>query len=124
MEAPAVAVAPSRLHGRGVFAARRLEEGDLIETCPVILLSAEDHERLDDTPLYGYLYECEGTSAVAFGCGSFYNHSAEPAADYEIDVDDEVIRIVARRSIGRGEEVTIRYADEDDLWFDPHGVVD
>lgn len=116
---PTVVVGPSERHGRGVFAAREFQAGDLIEVCPAILLSAEDHERLDDTPLYGYLFECEGTSAVAFGCGSFYNHSADPSADYEFDDEDSVIRMYARHHIAQGDEITICYAAEADLWFDP-----
>lgn len=112
-------VAESPRHDRAVFASRRFEKGDLIERCPVIVLSSKDHATLDDTDLYGYVFEWWGGVALAFGFGSFYNHSGDPSAEYELLEEDRVVAFRAVRDIEQDEEITISYAEHDDLWFEP-----
>ena len=113
-----VYAAPSRRHGRGVFAARHFRKGEVVERCPILRVSARDHALLERTRLRGYVYQRRrGAGAVALGLGSLYNHSAEPNSECELDLDDECLVIRARRAIGAGEELTISYGDESELWF-------
>ena len=42
--------------GRGVFAQRNFKEGEVIETCPVIVLPAEEIDALELTQLYSYYF--------------------------------------------------------------------
>jgi SET domain-containing protein len=112
----------SRRHGRGVFAARRFREGELVERCPILRVSARDRALLERTGLRGYVYQRRrGAGAIALGLGSLYNHSAEPNAECELDLDDESLVIRARCAIVAGAEVTISYGDESELWFTARG---
>ena len=106
-------------HGRGVFAARRFRKGQILERCPILSVSARDQAVIARTPLSSYLYERDGGAAIALGLGSLYNHSSEPNAECELLVDEDTAVFRALRAIQPGEEITIWYADESDLWFNP-----
>lgn len=112
--------APSWRHGRGVFAARRFRTGEIIDRCPVITVSARDRDVLDGTVVGSYLYERGGGAAIALGLGSLLNHSFEPNAACELVDGEDMAVFRALRAIEAGEEVTILYCDEADLWFDAH----
>jgi len=117
--------APSRRHGRGVFAARRFRPGEVLERCPILRISARDRVLLERTGLRGYVYQrSRGAGAIALGLGSLYNHSAVPNAECELDLDDESLVIRARRTIHLADEITISYGDESDLWFSARGDAD
>lgn len=112
----------SRRHGRGVFAARRFRQGELVEQCPILRVSARDRALLERTGLRGYVYQRRrGAGAIALGLGSLYNHSAEPNAECELDLDDESLVIRARCAIVAGDEITISYGEDSDLWFTARG---
>jgi SET domain-containing protein len=117
-----VYAAASRRHGRGVFAAQRFRKGELVERCPILRVSARDRALLQRTGLRGYVYQRRrGAGALALGLGSLYNHSAEPNAECELDLDDESLVFRARRAIAAGDEITISYGEESDLWFTARG---
>lgn len=109
--------------GRGVFADKRYRCGDLIETCPVIVLAPSDYECLHENGLYGYVFGWgENQCALALGYGSLYNHSYRPNARYENLSEEEAIQYVAIRTIAKGEEICVNYngdpEDRSPLWFD------
>lgn len=119
-----VYVAPSPVHGRGVFAGRRFDEGEEIEAAPVLTVPADVKDHLDWTPLWGYYFEWrDGAVGVALGFGSLYNHSWEPNARYDQDFDADIVRFTALRAIEPDEEITINYTGSpdgrDELWFVP-----
>jgi len=114
-----VIIAPSRVHGRGVFAARPFEPGEVIEDCPVLLVPAST---IVDLGLDGYCFEWdEDRCAIALGYGSLYNHSWDPNARYDHDHEHDLVSYTAVRRIERGEEITINYTGDPegrtDLWF-------
>jgi len=105
-----------------VFAGRRFRPGEVLECCPILRISARDRARLERTGLRGYVYQrARGAGAIALGLGSLYNHSAKPNAEYELVPEEETLVIRALRTILPGEEITICYTDESDLWFEPRG---
>ncbi len=119
----AVEVRQVRGKGRGVFARRSIPEGEVIETCPVLVLPAE---QVGDDParhaLAAYTFEWgRETVALALGYGSLYNHSYQPNARYE-DVGGRTKLFVALRDIAAGEEITVNYngepEDRSPVWFD------
>ena len=115
-------VAPSPLHGFGVFTDEAFASGDPIEECPVLVIPSRQRELIDRTVFSGYYYEWgEGEGALALGFGSLYNHAPEPNARYERDADPQVLRVVASRVIDAGEEVLIDYTGggAQELWFAP-----
>ena len=111
--------APSRRHGRGVFAGRRFRQGEVLERCPILRVSARDRMVLEGTALHTYLYERGRGAAIALGFGSLLNHSFEPNAAWELLPEDDTAVFRALRAIEPGEEITICYADESELWFHP-----
>jgi SET domain-containing protein len=111
--------APSPRHGRGVFAARHFRKGQILERCPVLTVTARDRSVLERTVVGSYLYERDGGAAIALGLGSLLNHSSDPNAACELLDGEDVAVFRALRAIQPGEEVTILYCDEADLWFDP-----
>ncbi|MBV8387683.1 MAG: SET domain-containing protein-lysine N-methyltransferase [Acidimicrobiia bacterium] len=115
-----VFVAPSATHGRGVFAARAFEAGEVIEECPVLLVAADAVAELG---LSGYCFEwTDDECAIALGYGSLYNHSWQPNARYDHDHDAGVVTYTAVHPIEAGEEISINYSGEPDghvdLWFE------
>jgi uncharacterized protein len=117
-EGASLYTAPSWRHGRGVFAARGFRKGEVLERCPVLTVSARDRGVLERTVVGSYLYERGGGAAIALGLGSLLNHSFEPNTACELVDGDDVAVFRALRAIEPGEEVTIHYCDEADLWFD------
>ena len=121
-----VIVKQSASRGRGVFAARRFQAGEVIEVCPVIALSSDDVAKLDGTRLYDYYFgwgaENKG-AAIALGFGSLYNHSYAPNAVYRKSAADSTISIIAVKSITPNDEILIKYNYGDTencgpLWFE------
>jgi SET domain-containing protein len=120
----ALAVAPSPIHGLGVFSRRPFEPGDVIEVCPVVVCPVPDETHLEQTAMRGlYFHWTDDAVGVALGYGSLYNHSWTPNARYEPDFDVDVIRFVAVRPVAAGEELTVNYTGEPEgtgaLWFEP-----
>lgn len=119
---PAVTVVDDACVGRGVRALRRIEAGEPIEICPVIVVPAAQVAHLDRTALYDYYFAWgDGAAAVALGYGSLYNHSSSPNADYLKDPATATIRIVALTDIVAGEEIRVDYSrgGTHPLWFEP-----
>ena len=116
---------PSDKHGRGVFAARHIEPGEIIEICPVLVFPKAQLPHVRQTVLEDYYFDWgnEGDYfAVALGYGSLYNHDYDANADYDMDFDAETIDVVCIRDIQPGEEITINYngfpGDRSKVWFE------
>lgn len=98
--------------GRGVFCTEDLNEGDIIEVCPVIVCPPQDCKHLDKTHLFHYYFQWgnDGKSAgVVCGYGAMYNHSYNPNAIYETFYEKKIFRVIARRFIPANTEITINY---------------
>jgi len=114
----------SPLHGRGVFAKKRITKGSLIERAPVIFLSSDEKEILRFTKLFHYYFllsESEKQAAFSFGYASFYNHSPKANAFYTFSRKRNTINIYAYQTIEAGDEVTINYngkpGDQGEVYF-------
>lgn len=108
--------------GRGVFTARSINAGDVIEICPIVVIPKAQIEILDQTVLYDYYFLWENNNAaIALGYGSLYNHSYSPNAEYIMDFVDSSLIIQAIKDINAHEEITFNYngdpVDDEDLWF-------
>jgi SET domain-containing protein len=124
---PGLYIADTNDRGRGVFTVDPLEEGDLIEICPIVKIPQDQLALIDRTVFYDYyfLWEEEGyLGCIALGYGSLYNHSRTPNARIIFDYTDDTIKIECQRTIGAGDEILVDYTGEGlrseaDLWFDP-----
>jgi uncharacterized protein len=118
-------VAPSTLHGTGVFASQDIEVGDMIEICPVLLFPKEQLVHFQQTVLDDYYFDWGDNDdfyAIALGYGSLYNHSYVPNAEYDMDFDSNTIDIHCIKPISAGHEIFINYngypEDQTPVWFE------
>ena len=118
-----VGVSPGK--GRGVFASRRIQAGDIIEEAPVIVLPGAEIEHLERTVLQDYYFlwgADEKDAAILLGLCSLCNHSYQPNTVFLPCPETRTIRFVALRDIEAGEEVTTNYNGNPDnlklVWFD------
>lgn len=101
--------------GRGVVALSDFQPGDVIEECPVLVISGEDSCHIDQTSLYNYYWEWKGESiALALGYGSLYNHADLPNARVMKNFKDSSMKVVCVRPIKSGDEITVHYGS---VWF-------
>jgi SET domain-containing protein len=116
-----VAASPGK--GRGVFAGEFIPKGSLIESCPVIVISAADRQLTDQTRLVEHLYEWipeakdrpagDVSDAIITGYGLLYNHSRNPDAQYIRNYDSLTMDFIALRDIPKDCEIHIDYGTED-----------
>ena len=112
--------------GRGIFTTGAIAADTIIETSPVIVMSADDRVNLDKTLLHDYIFEWqpEGKEmcCMALGWVPLYNHAYLSNCEYCMDYDNQTIFIQTVRDIKPGEELTINYNgdwnDETKVWFD------
>lgn len=78
MDSPIV-VGASEMHGVGVFAARDIKKGELLEVAPTLPVKSED---VADTLLSHYTFQSDfsddGVDLLHLGFGCIYNHSPAP----------------------------------------------
>jgi uncharacterized protein len=125
LQQSAIFVAPSDLHGKGVFAARDIEVDEVIEVCPTLLFPKAQLEAMRQTVLDDYYFDWGDDGewfAVCLGYGSLYNHSYTPNAEYGMDFEAETIDFYCIRPISAGEEILINYNGDADnqtkVWFE------
>lgn len=121
---PTLYVAPSSIHGRGVFSSEDLGKDNLLEICPVIVLPEEEVLTIHSTILHDYYYywgEEEKEACIVLGFGSIYNHSSTPNAICVPDYENLSFSYFTLKDIPAGEEITVDYSgdsgDIDMLWF-------
>lgn len=124
-----IEVRPSSLHGRGVFACKKFTSGAVIETAPLILLSAADKAFLQTTSLFSYYFliaDAATPAALGLGYSSVYNHSCKANAVYTIDLKKAALIIKACKTILPGNEITLNYNgtpnDATPVYFAPDTV--
>ena len=123
---PAVHIAAVPAKGLGVRARTTIRRGEIVECCPMLVLSPAAfldaawrslHKAMLETIFQDYLFAwTRGRCALALGYGGLYNHSEHPSADAIKHFRERKMTIVANQDIEAGREVTIRY---NDVWFEP-----
>lgn len=119
----ALSVRKTRSAGRGVFAAKRLQAGTLINISHVLLFPIEEYEKYGKfTQLDNYTYiwhkDLEGKSmALALGLGSLFNHSYDsPNVSYTFDRVNETIRYTLLKDVDPETELCISYGTGKMWW--------
>lgn len=117
---PLYVVRQSDIHGRGVFAARRIRRGTrIVEYQGERIDNDEADRRYDDTKMkrhHTFLFTLnrntviDGATSAGGGDASFINHSCDP--NCEAIITGSKIHIHARRTIEPGEELAYDYQYE------------
>ena len=122
---PALYIEKTAEKGRGVFTNQAIASDTVIEISPVVVMSAEERIMLDKTLLHDYIFEWGKDNkqcCMALGYIAVYNHSYKSNCEYEMDFENEIIRIRTVWDIKAGEELLINYNgdwnDSKKLWFD------
>jgi uncharacterized protein len=112
-------------YGRGIFASRTIQKGELIHQAPVIVCPGDQYKKLKKTVLRNYYFnwgENYDHVAIALGYGSLFNHSYSPNAMFENNLKEETVDFIALKRIKAGEEIFVNYNgdpyDKGPLWFD------
>ncbi|HVZ55295.1 MAG TPA: SET domain-containing protein [Chitinophagaceae bacterium] len=123
---PLLYIAHTDTMGRGVFTSGDLPSGTLLEVSPVLVLSGEERQLLDQTLLHDYIFEWgedRGQCCVALGYVSLYNHAYQANCEYQMDFDQQTISVRTVRAVQAGEELFLNYNgdwnDPRPVWFDP-----
>jgi len=117
---PLYVVRDSHIHGRGVFAARRIRKGTrIVEYTGERISNKEADRRYDDTRMkrhHTFLFTLDSKTVIdgaiktGGGDASFINHSCEP--NCEAVITDRKIFIHALHTIEPGEELAYDYQYE------------
>ena len=113
----------SEISGRGVFAVRDFNAGEVVEVCEVLIIPKKDIQWIDKTELYNHYYAwSEGRAVLALGLGSMYNHSYNPNCKYRVKLNLNKIEFKSLQAINNGQELLINYNRDpkcqDKVWFD------
>src|SRR5688500_2910616 len=98
---PMLYIAPAEKMGSGVFTSDIIETNTVVVIAPVIVMSADDRKWLDKTLLHDYIFEWGANKdqcCMALGYVPMYNHSYKSNCEYEMDFDNDVIRIKTVRA--------------------------
>jgi hypothetical protein len=112
---PEIAVVPIAGKGRGVVAVGGIAVGTVIEVAPVVPYKTEGpHDVMPEPLLPPELADFphdwdEERGCLVFGAMQFTNHSAEPNAKFERNIEALTMTFTALRDIEAGEEITIDY---------------
>ena len=110
--APGIVVGRGR-RGRGVFAARRFREGEVVEVCPTVLVGEDDANGVVRDYVFGARQK--GKVLLVLGYAMLYNHSDDPNL-FHRSAGRMLIEFVALRDIEPDEELTHDYGPE--YWAD------
>lgn len=105
--------------GLGVFATEDIEEGELVERCPMIQMAWKSNY-LRDPQIYNYLYsnsscQCDDCKRhghsmfMVLGYGMLYNHKDESNAKMEFNFKNLLGDVIAKKPIKSGEEIFVNY---------------
>ena len=115
--------------GRGVFAARDFQAGEVVEVSPVILINMAFIFLPNElkTVVFNWPSGEPNIHAVALGYGSLYNHDDPANMHTRKDHQNKQLFFIASRNIVAGEELTHNYNSNLDNpasndWFERHNV--
>lgn len=109
----------SRIHGRGVYAARKIAKGERIIEYRGELISWKEADRRPpsdpDDPHHTFFFSLsDGKRVIDAGTGGnaarWINHSCDPNCETEEDEEGKRVYIQALRDIRRGEELFYDYS--------------
>jgi hypothetical protein len=115
---PKIVVKNSRIHGRGVYAGRKLKKGERVVEYKGELITWKECDRRPpsdpDDPHHTFFFSLSDgkhviDAAVGGNAAKWINHSCAPNCETEEDDEGQRVFIVALRDIRAGEELNYDY---------------
>lgn len=111
----------SKVEGKGIFATNDIEEGELVERCPMVRLGHRSNY-IHDPVLWQYCYtqpkcdcsECKNHGFyfwMVLGYGMIYNHQDIPNTKWVFNYNSSYADVIASKPIKKGEEVFVSYGN-------------
>jgi len=100
-----ITIGKSKLGGLGIFARKKFMPGEFIDASPCLVKPNGDWGKAAED----YLFSRGRASALPLAGGALFNHSDTPNARHELTSGLKMIRIIAAKSINKGDEITISY---------------
>ena len=121
-------MAPSTIHGMGVFADKLIFEGDIIEETPIFDIGMKNGETSLCAIDYRFNWPQDSggnwqKQVIAGGFGSFYNHSETPNAAWRSNLERGTFEFTAVKMIHPDEEITTWYGDST-YWNDGRNQIE
>jgi len=113
--------------GLGVFALEDINKHELIESAPIVIFHMDTYDTLYDVYgsrhiMFDYPFDWGGSNvAFSLGYGGIYNHSENPNAGWKNDYENKSLKFITKKTIKKGEEITIMYLPKGylkALWFE------
>ena len=107
-----IVVKESPIHGLGVFCTKKIETGEIVETCPFLVFPQSPLEKVPVFSDYSFCFPRSDNwthHSIVLGYGSLYNHSEEPNTNWY--TDDKTFVFFSLREIEVGEELLINYSN-------------
>jgi len=113
--------------GNGVFAIEDIDRHEIIESAPIVIFHMDTYDTLykiygERHIMFDYPFEWGGDNvAFSLGYGGVYNHNIDPNAGWINDYENNGLKFITKKSIKKGEEITIRYIPKSylkSLWFE------
>jgi uncharacterized protein len=116
-------IAPSKIHGTGLFAVKNIAKGTITWRFDPAIDIAITPKQLAQLPKvarefveeYGSLSILSGNYIISADNARFTNHSSIPNLDTKIAKDEPEAVAVANKEIAKGEEMTIDYKSFDKI---------
>lgn len=98
----------TKKYGRGVYAAKDIPKGRVIEVCEILILSEKDTKIVNKTDLKWYVFKYnDNQDCLVLGNGELFNHSDKENVAYVLQNNKMVF--VAKRNINKGKQLFTNY---------------
>ena len=100
--------------GRGLYATRKIYANEIVEVCEILVLSAEDTVKVNETDLKWYTFVFDAAAkqdCLVLGNGEIFNHSDTPNVKYDLVRYGNRFKMVfvSTKDIEVGEQLFIDY---------------
>lgn len=99
-------ISQSSIHGYGVFVTEDIRSNEIIIEYPYVLVRSH---RPIPPEIATHMFAAEIDAIAVFGSAAYINSSKSPNVRYEIDLQTNLIQIIAINNIPANTEITLNY---------------
>lgn len=109
----------SSIHGWGIFAKEDINNGEILEENPFLIIPMSQGEASSIFIDYRFNYPRNSSKyqVIPFGFSCLYNHSDSPNAMWETDEENNIFVFFSIKEIKKDEEILVYYGGSN-YWSD------